>query len=786
MAPDDDCIPAAAATAAVDGDVNANANANAAGAGWSRAVRHALCVGFAVLMGGWVHRLTLLKMVERELARGESLVGRAWGAAWHHAELDVIVACALAAAAYAIVRLIDGGFGRFGWPLLHPLWLILSTLPALLALGALRRGHLEMVAALHVGLGADELLDVLRSGEAATASFSASAAQWMLAGAPALALIVAAFLAWRARGVQLVVIALLGVGALGSSLVAGQVSGMPEEAHLPPELWTTAQVATAAWQSLGAAFGDVDDDLLVAPSAAASATDVAVASAAAVSVTDHAGSAAQSPTRGVAAPGQRRVCDDTGIVPSQPELVGAQPGLALARIGARFVDPRLVAPETSPTTRPGPSAQRYNVLWVVMESTGSRYVDGVTYPFKRPMPFFDQLAAEGWHLSAHRSPSNSSATSIAAQMTGLYPMPSLKMMAVDKDNRLTALPAFLRGYDRFLVTPGKLDYFFPRALLNASGLNELTGFHELAQLPIRAEDKLARDEIATVDHFIARLQRAKPPFFGVYYSFVPHWEYTDYGPSWRRYRGVRLIDHYHNSLSLLDAQIRRIVDALKASGRLDDTVIVLVGDHGEAFGQHERNWAHSRGSFEENLQTPAVLWQPRLFAPRRVAHSTSHIDLLPTVLDALGVRYEARLLQGESLFQAKPRRRVTFHWGNEGTVTALRHVDGIKLQISIKGKQCHVYDLQRDANERRPKSCKGYQPLLDATRAFVRTQRALLPALSEAAGKGLAFEGFAHPSLAPSSLAPSSLAPSSLAQPSLGPAGAIAAPAPHAAAPDAP
>ena len=409
----------------------------------------------------------------------------------------------------------------------------------------------------------------------------------------------------------------------------------------------------------------------------------------------------------------------------------------------RLADPRLEDPNPVTKTLPAPTDTPWNVVWIIMESTGTRYFEGETHPEKLPMPTLRKLADEGWYLAHHQSPSNSSATSIFAMLSGLYPAPQMQMFAITPDNYAPALPRLLpKNYEKFLYTPGKLSYFFPKAFLQHSGLTELVGFAESSVTRVPPGEGLCKDEVEVMTTFLARLERAHEPFFGIYYSYVPHWPYTDYGPSTRRYSGDQRLDQYHNSLWLLDTQIARVVEQLRKQGALDRTILLLSGDHGEAFGQHARNWAHARGSYRENFETPAVLWQPRLFPPRRIDHETQHVDLVPTLLDALRIPYDDNLLQGESLFQDRWRRKVQFFWANEGMVTAQRD-DGIKMSWSPLDKRCRVVDLHADREELHPQPCDKHLELLGILKWFRDGQLARLPKYSEAVRKGEPFEG--HP-----------------------------------------
>jgi arylsulfatase A-like enzyme len=170
---------------------------------------------------------------------------------------------------------------------------------------------------------------------------------------------------------------------------------------------------------------------------------------------------------------------------------------------------------------------------------------------------------------------------------------------------------------------------------------------------------------------------------------------------------------YLNDLRLLDQQIERIYTGLKDAGLLDRTILLLVGDHGEAFGQHPGNFTHSRHSFNENFQTPALFYQPRLFAPRTVSEPTSHVDLLPTLFAALhrpgaaaAAQWQGRSLLADSDSLAAPR--YLYLWGNEGTLSSVSG-EGCKLQITVSGGECWTYDLATDPQEQHRRPCTGHE-----------------------------------------------------------------------------
>ena len=250
------------------------------------------------------------------------------------------------------------------------------------------------------------------------------------------------------------------------------------------------------------------------------------------------------------------------------------------------------------------------------------------------------------------------------------------------------------------------------------------------------------------------------PVVAVYYSFIAHWPYPDYGEATHVLKPVRPINNYYNNLRHLDQQIERIYNHLKEHKLLDDTILVLAGDHGEAFGQHNHNYTHSRASYNENYRTPALLYQPRLFPPRVFTAPTSHVDILPTLLDALGLAYDGRRLQGESLYQDQFRRKYIFLYGNEDTVSSISE-NLIKLQISFKTSACWVFDLKVDPDEKKPLSCAPHREQQQALLLYRNNQRIALRRYnlqSQAAGpKGL--PGLPGPPGLPALAAPPSSQP---------------------------
>ncbi len=377
-----------------------------------------------------------------------------------------------------------------------------------------------------------------------------------------------------------------------------------------------------------------------------------------------------------------------------------------------------------PESLPEKNNRQWNLVLFIMESVGSRYIFDISQGNPMPMPFLHRISKESWHLKKHYTTSNVSTKAVFSLLSGLYDFFSRETFSIRSDASVPSIYNFLpKGYDAFLVTPSSRSWYFPTAFIKNSGLPEVHSYEnlkfEIKETFHSLGHYIARDEVQTVDFFIERLSRAREPFMGIYISFAAHFPYFDYGAEYRIVEeDGRLISRYYNNLNLLDHMIERIHDRLQKEGLLERTLFVIVGDHGQAFGQHHPdNYMHYRYSYNENLEAPAILYQPILFKPKAVEFPTNHVDLLPTLLDAMRISYDPGRFDGESLFHGMRERKPLFFYGLEECLSSL-DADLIKVQYLLKKDRCRVFDLKLDPDEMSPLDCSSYPLRLGALRKF--------------------------------------------------------------------
>lgn len=145
-------------------------------------------------------------------------------------------------------------------------------------------------------------------------------------------------------------------------------------------------------------------------------------------------------------------------------------------------------------------------------------------------------------------------------------------------------------------------------------------------------------------------------------------DYMKLSPDYLRDNIEPFKNRYINAAHHVDDQIGRVLDAFEAVDMARDTVIIITGDHGEAFMENGR-WGHNSDFSEEQVRVPFVMSIPRQ-PPAVVKHATSHLDVTATLLPLLGVDTPAdQYSLGCSLLSEQGRLVVVSSWNDIGIIT---------------------------------------------------------------------------------------------------------------------
>jgi arylsulfatase A-like enzyme/Tfp pilus assembly protein PilF len=206
-----------------------------------------------------------------------------------------------------------------------------------------------------------------------------------------------------------------------------------------------------------------------------------------------------------------------------------------------------------------------------------------------------------------------------------------------------------------------------------------------------------------VDKALPWIQEAgSKPFFAWVHLYDAHSPYRPPEPFASRYE-----DHpYNGEIAFADSQVARIVSQLRSSGLYDRTVVVVMGDHGESLGDHGEA-SHGFFIYESVARVPLVIRAPfGQTAKRRVSDPVRSVDVMPTVLDLLGVASTTKI-SGVSLtpLMTGAKRELGLDTYSEA-MYPLHHYGWSDLRALRSGRykvidapRPELYDLDRDPAE---------------------------------------------------------------------------------------
>jgi arylsulfatase A-like enzyme len=323
-----------------------------------------------------------------------------------------------------------------------------------------------------------------------------------------------------------------------------------------------------------------------------------------------------------------------------------------------------------------------DVVIVVLDTVRAQNTSA--YGYGRPTtPTLERLAAEGALFLDATSPSTWSLPSHASLFTGWFP----SAHRADADHRhLESTPPTLAdvlaraGYDTrcFSANPHISDTFgltrgfrsSDRAYLEGSGGRSFTFIYRVLDLlGVSADDKGGGGVASHVEDWAAARPAGGPPAF-VFVNFLEaHFPYHQVPAEFlakfttrssRELRAVSLeafgsqfgraltpaeiaaatppsVDMYDAGVLYSDHLLSRVVEALRKSGRLDRTILVVLADHGELVGEHGR-FGHGMSLYEPGVRVPLLVRYPgAVRAGARVATPVSTLGVFATVLDLLGI-----------------------------------------------------------------------------------------------------------------------------------------------------
>lgn len=328
------------------------------------------------------------------------------------------------------------------------------------------------------------------------------------------------------------------------------------------------------------------------------------------------------------------------------------------------------------------TAQAPNLIMIVLDTVRADHLSLYGYKLKTS-PFLESLGSKSLVFEKAYSTSPWTLPSHASFFTGLMPSEhncTYENMKLAKDFTTISENLQKKGY----FTVGISN----NALLNiASGIPQ--GFHifiENNQLKIYTgeiikgfllkffpkflSDNGARLTNRTIFKWLSKFSSKRKPFF-IFINYmeahVPYprdisaykffknpkqaqekyppieWDfYNCYGEHRKEFRET-VVKWYDGSISYLDSQLQRLYEQITKLGLDENTIIVILSDHGESFYEHKW-WGHGIHLYETELRVPLLIYYPKVFTPKRTENLFSLKELPDFLLDLIQGKSEKELL----------------------------------------------------------------------------------------------------------------------------------------------
>lgn len=287
----------------------------------------------------------------------------------------------------------------------------------------------------------------------------------------------------------------------------------------------------------------------------------------------------------------------------------------------------LTALHAAPNPARFPATAAPNVILLTLDTTRADHLG--CYGFRAAQtPVLDRLAKEGARFESAFSSVPNTLPSHATILTGLYPFHTGV-----RDNLLYRLPKSAVTLAEILKNRG----YRTMAFVSAAVLDRTFGLDQGFDL---YDDRIGgpagaaiyydeRNAGAVNQALLTRLPEVTAPYFLWVHYYDPHEPYAAPAP----FGAGKTRSPYDAELSYMDHEIGWMLEQLASRKLLENTLVVVVGDHGESLGDHGER-THGVFLYDSVLRVPFILWYPKNIPAGAVIRGMARtVDVLPTVLD---------------------------------------------------------------------------------------------------------------------------------------------------------
>ena len=374
-----------------------------------------------------------------------------------------------------------------------------------------------------------------------------------------------------------------------------------------------------------------------------------------------------------------------------------------SRLQEAAKDARARHPLANARLEPTPRTRRRHVALIHLESTRERsvtpYVPGIgTTPYLAALAKESLLVERAYTTITHTS------NAITSVNSGLYPSPDTDIVEAQPGgirDRCLAKLLGEQGYRTAWFQSAEKTFEDRPQLVENFGYQHFQAYESMNPRGYQKANYLGyEDDIMLTSSRAWLEENATSPTLVTYLGVTPHDNYLPiYRYGRKKFSSRVMLDRYLNNVYYDDFWVKNIIEQYKRLGLYEDTIFIVYGDHGEAFGEHGV-YHHDGAIWEEGLRIPLIIHDPRRFdGGERIPGPAHHLDLAPTIVDMLGYELVDGEYPGRTLFDL-PEDRTLFFGCRPDLLSAARIQGQQKYIYHFGNRPEEYYDLKKDPLEK--------------------------------------------------------------------------------------
>lgn len=344
-----------------------------------------------------------------------------------------------------------------------------------------------------------------------------------------------------------------------------------------------------------------------------------------------------------------------------------------------------------------------HIVLLVLESTPAEYISIYNKQFN-VTPFLEKwqpFSRNFENMYAHVPATHNALFSL---VSGVYPMLNYRSVVEEKPTFPTESIAGLmkrKGWTFSMFSAADLNFNKMGDYLLQQGFDTIRDVKNIncteKEFVFNYSDMDGIDDKCLVEDYVKWLKAMKnEKTFSIVWTMQTHHPYSFNGKETEYTKGNADLNRYLNALHHADESFGYLMEQLKAENILNETLVIVIGDHGEAFGRHNQ-FTHASNIYEENLHIPCLVINPVLFKGEKDPRLAGLIDIPATIAKITGNNIPIEW-QGRSLFDSEPKNQVFFYGPYSDFLFGTRK-DNWKLIFNASTNSFELYDLSNDPQE---------------------------------------------------------------------------------------